>query len=252
MNPADPLSDLTILIPLWNEAAVIEHVLDEIQGAALLSAANVLLLDDGSADSTSDVIRRWRIRNPNPRIGLVSLPHGGKDLALWHGFSVVQTEWLGVMDGDGQYAPEDFSRLIEAARQKGSAAVWGIRVNRHDRGWRLLISQWGRWFKRAIMGACRVTDTGCGIWVARTAYVREVGRLCPHPSGQVHCHLPEFIAAQGGQVGEMPIIHRERYAGQAKFGALNRVWPGLQSLWQGRRLCRRARPGPAGPHPERP
>ena len=118
----------------------------------------------------------------------------------------------------------------------GADAVWGIRGKRCDYGWRLFISRIGRRVKRLMLGHCCVSDTGCGIWVAKACHLRDLRQRCPDPVGQVHCHLPEYIQSRGGKVVERDIEHRARHAGQAKFGAINRIIPGLRSLFQARRL----------------
>lgn len=228
--------DMTILIPLWNEADVVSFLLDDLQADGLPENSSVLLLNDGSTDETAAKIAEWKRRHPAARVQSVDLPHGGKDAALWHGFERAASEWIGMMDGDGQYCPGDFGRLMQRAAESGADAVWGIRTSRHDYGWRLWISKIGRRVKHAFLGPCCVSDTGCGIWIARARHLRDLPRLCPRPVGQVHCHLPEYIQAQGGHVVEMGIRHRVRHAGQAKFGALNRIVPGLRSLFQARGL----------------
>ncbi len=228
--------DMTILIPVWNEEAVVSFVLDDLHAGALPAGTEILLLNDGSTDRTANEIARWKQLHPEARVQAVDLPHGGKDAALWCGFQQVQTEWIGMMDGDGQYCPADFQRLRDRANETGADAVWGIRGKRCDYGWRLFISRIGRRVKRLMLGHCCVSDTGCGIWVAKACHLRDLRQRCPDPVGQVHCHLPEYIQSRGGKVVERDIEHRARHAGQAKFGAINRIIPGLRSLFQARRL----------------
>lgn len=229
-------ADMTILIPLWNEADVVAFLLDDLQAGGLPENTSVLLLNDGSTDETAANVAEWKNRHPAARIRSMDFPHGGKDAALWQGFEQVASEWVGMMDGDGQYCPADFGRLMQRALETGADAVWGIRTARHDYGWRLWISKIGRRVKHLFLGHCCVSDTGCGIWIARAGHLRDLRRLCPAPAGQVHCHLPEYVQARGGTVVEMGITHRARHAGRAKFGALNRILPGLRSLFQARRL----------------
>lgn len=234
---------ITILIPLWNEEAVVPFLLDDLNAGDLPAGAGILLLNDGSSDRTADAIAQWRRLHPAANVQSMDLPHGGKDSALWQGFEQVQTEWVGMMDGDGQYCPGDFRRLLKTAQEHPADAVWGIRGKRCDYGWRLFISRIGRKVKRLALGHCCVSDTGCGIWIAKASHLRSLRQQCPAPAGQVHCHLPEYIQSRGGTVVELDIQHRARQAGQAKFGALNRVLPGLRSIFQARRLVARSAGG---------
>ena len=237
MKGQDGIRDFTLVLPVWNEREVIEPVVQEILSVPELGGIRVLLADDGSTDGSAE--RLDGLARRDGRCAVLHLPHGGKDRALWAAFGRIETEWLGIMDSDGQYDPRDLVAFFRRAEDE-PAAVWGIRARRHDNRWRKIISRAGRLAKRAILGSCTVQDTGCGIWVAQTRYVRDLDALCPEPAGQVHCHLPELIRTRGGRIAEQEIRHRSRLGGQAKYGALNRMGPGLRSLFQARSLLRTA------------
>ena len=229
--------ELTVLIPVWNERDCILGALREFEGLPGLSQVRLLVIDDGSTDGTGLVLDDYS--HQHPQMEALHLPHGGKDRALWAGFQAVHTGWTGMMDGDGQYAPNDFPRLLALAGDTGADAVWGIRLHRRDNALRFLASWIGRTTKHLALGGHVIQDSGCGIWIARTRYLQPIPGVCPAPAGQVHCHLPELIATLGGRVAELEITHRSRHAGRAKFGALNRIVPGLTSLCQAARSRRR-------------
>lgn len=240
-EPTQPAEALTVLIPVWNERDCISNVLQAFEGPSELRQVQLLVVDDGSTDGTGSVLDDYS--RAHPRMTALHVPHGGKDRALWAGFHAVRTAWTGMMDGDGQYDPNDFPRLLAFARDVRADAVWGIRVHRQDHALRFLSSRIGRMTKRLALGGQMVQDTGCGIWIARSQVLQSIPGVCPDPAGQVHCHIPELIATQGGHVAELEIAHRLRPAGQAKFGALNRIVPGLRSLCQaakGRRRLKRS------------
>ena len=228
--------ELTVLIPVWNERDCILDVLREFEGPPALHQIRLLVIDDGSTDGTGPVLDDYS--RAHPRMQALHVPHGGKDRALWAGFHAVRTGWTGMMDGDGQYTPNDFPRLLAFANESQVDAVWGIRLHRKDHTLRFLSSWIGRTTKRLALGGQIVQDSGCGIWIACSRFLQSVPGVCPDPGGQVHCHLPELVASQGGRVAELEIAHRLRHAGRAKFGALNRIVPGLTSLCQAAR-CRR-------------
>jgi len=234
---------ITVLIPAWNERECIVAVLDEFETTPSLAGVKLLVVDDGSTDGTGPLLDEYA--RSHPRMKALHVPHGGKDRALWAGFMAVTTEWTGMMDGDGQYDPKDFPELLHEASIRKADAVWGIRSRRHDHALRFISSSIGRITKRLMLGSRKVRDTGCGIWIARSRYLQPIPATCADPAGQVHCHIPELITAQGGVVEETDIVHRSRHAGQAKFGALNRIVPGLKSLSQAAAARRLLRRGPA-------
>ncbi len=228
------------MLPAWNEEAVIAGTLREVLATPGLEDVAVLVVDDGSTDRTVEVVRE--LAGTEPRLCVESVPHGGKDLAVWHAIRTVSTAWMGLMDADGQYDPRDFPHLMAAAKAAGARACWGQRAQRSDHPWRLLCSRVARAIKRRALGGLAVDDAGCGIWVAQTAFLRPVAEGEPAPAGQVHCHLAELIVVQGGRVIQSAITHRHRAGGQAKFGMWNRLGPGRRSLVQAERLRRRLTP----------
>ena len=232
--------DLTVLIPVWNERDCILTTLRAFEGPAGLQPIRLLVLDDGSTDGSGRMLDLYSCSHPQMKV--LHLPHGGKDRALWAGFQAVRTCWTGMMDGDGQYSPSDFPRLLARAGEDQVTAVWGIRRHRQDNAQRFLSSWIGRTIKRLALGGQMVQDSGCGIWIARSQYLQTIPGVSPAPAGQVHCHIPELIATQGGHVSELAVTHCLRYAGRAKFGAFNRIVPGLTSLYQAAKIRRRLLP----------
>jgi dolichol-phosphate mannosyltransferase len=229
------IEELTVLIPVWNESDCILTTLREFEESPGLQKVRLLVIDDGSTDGTGLVLDDYSIAHP--QMEALHLPHGGKDRALWAGFQAARNVWTGMMDGDGQYTANDFPRLLAFAGKAQVDAVWGIRLHRQDNALRFLSSWIGRTTKRLALGGQMVQDAGCGIWIARSRYLQPIPGVCLAPAGQVHCHIPELIVTQGGRVAELEITHRARHAGRAKFGTLNRIVPGLASLYQAAR-CR--------------
>lgn len=110
-----------VVIPALNEERAIRGVVVE----ALAHCAQVIVVDDGSSDRTSDVIADLaveRIRHTQPL---------GKARALQDGFRrAVELQCDGVltMDGDGQHAAADLPRLLAAAAQYPQHIVIGARL----------------------------------------------------------------------------------------------------------------------------
>ena len=103
------LPSFTLVLPVWNERDVIEPVVSEILDVSALSDAHVCLVDDGSSDGSAEILNR--LANRYNSCTVLHIPHGGKDRALWEAFSTVQTEWVGIMDADGQYDPGDIAKM---------------------------------------------------------------------------------------------------------------------------------------------
>lgn len=112
-----------IVIPAYNEATVIQYVIDEIQSAG---DYRIIIVDDGSKDNTGNVVSK----NHN----VLYLRHKlnrGKGAATKTGIMAANMMGAGVvvtMDGDGQHDPADIERLIQPIRNKDFDVVLGSRL----------------------------------------------------------------------------------------------------------------------------
>ncbi len=108
------------LIPAFNEAA---HIAEVVRGAAQ-HVQEVLVIDDGSCDGTSEIARKAGANC------LRSHANSGKASALRMGIAFAkEREFTHVLfcDGDGQHATDDIPALIQAASETGADLVIGAR-----------------------------------------------------------------------------------------------------------------------------
>lgn len=133
---------LSIVIPLYNEAAGIAAFHDEILMPVLRKDARekyeIIYVNDGSDDETLEIITRTAEKQPNVRV--VNLSRNfGKELATTAGISVSRGDAVLIMDGDGQHPPRLIPEFIEKWRA-GAQVVVGVRAsNSHES----LIKKWG-------------------------------------------------------------------------------------------------------------
>lgn len=110
-----------VVIPAYNEAATLRDVVER----TLKIVATVIVVDDGSVDATASVVRDL------PIVLLHNDSNQGKAASLWRG--IRHALQIGVhavitLDGDGQHAPEDIPRLIEASHAHPRHIIIGARL----------------------------------------------------------------------------------------------------------------------------
>ena len=246
--------DLSIIAPAHNEqdnvAGLVADVESAMQGRQI--AFELIVIDDGSTDATRRRLLEHAVGRPWMRVfAMLRTPAGrgnGQSAAFHAGIRQAQGELIALMDADRQNDPADLPAMVQKLRDSGADMVQGDRsANRRDTAWRRFSSWVGRTFRRRFLGDT-IRDTGCSLRVFR----REVGLVLPLQYRGMHRFIPVYSRLAGFDVVEMPVRHRPRTAGKAKYGAWNRALPGLRDLLAVRWMRSRIRPTDCEPLEARP
>jgi cellulose synthase/poly-beta-1,6-N-acetylglucosamine synthase-like glycosyltransferase len=116
-----PLPSVTVVIPAYNEVAVIDRTVESVLASDV--PVDVLVVDDGSSDGTADRVRARFGRDF--RVRVVRQRNGGKARALRAGFSMSRSEVVVALDGDTLFEPDTVRRLIEPLIDERVGAVAG-------------------------------------------------------------------------------------------------------------------------------
>ncbi len=179
-----PAQTLTVVLPAYNEEARIGPALDELFGwlrgpgrQALALDAHVMVVDDGSADGTADLVRA-RPEAASGELSLLPVPHGGKGAAVRAGMLRATGDLLVFADADMATPPDQLVPLVAAL---GSAdAAYGSRIQPDGSDMRATQPPWRRALGRAfhllaslwVVGP--VQDTQCGFKGFRAEAARDV------------------------------------------------------------------------------
>ena len=111
---------VSILTPAYNSAAYIEETLASVLGQTY-PHFELIVADDGSTDGTIDVVRRTA--DGDPRVVVISSPHGGPATARNTALTVARGEFCALLDSDDVWMPEYLSEQLEIARRFPAAGV---------------------------------------------------------------------------------------------------------------------------------
>jgi cellulose synthase/poly-beta-1,6-N-acetylglucosamine synthase-like glycosyltransferase len=113
---------VTVLIPAFNEEKVIVTTVERIL-ASHYRNLEVLVIDDGSKDHTAYIARSHFMRDR--RVGVISVPNGGKAAALNVGLANARGDVVVALDADTQFNPDTISRLVRWFEDPHVGAVAG-------------------------------------------------------------------------------------------------------------------------------
>jgi len=240
---------LSVVTPAHNEEANLRPLMAQIAGALdpLAMPYEIVVVDDGSTDSTPRLLRELMAEYTRLRpLRMSNTPAGrghGQSAAFHAGFRAARGAIIAVLDADLQNDPADIPAMLEIMRASKADLVQGDRSHARADNLKRKFSSWvGRVFRRRLLGDA-IRDTGCSLRVMR----REVALALPLEYRGMHRYIPVTARRLGFAVVEMPVNHRPRVAGVAKYGMWDRALPGLADCLAVRWMFNRRRPTHAVP-----
>jgi glycosyltransferase involved in cell wall biosynthesis len=215
------MPDLSILIPVHNEQGNLSQLINEIMQAMVRAAPvpdyEIIVVDDGSTDSTRSEILPLMDQAGVLRV----IGHGrraGKSAALKTGFDAARGTWIATLDGDGQNDPADLAQLWgEIAAGPANVIYAGVRKRRNDGLVKKLTSRSGNAIRRrALRDTAR--DSGCGFKVLPAALAKALPYF-----DNMHRFLPALAGRHGYGVRETMVNDRPRVHGRSKYGFFDRA-----------------------------
>jgi len=204
--------DISLVIPVFNETENLEELHRELIGALEKTGRpfEVILIDDGSTDSSWTVLRS--LQQKDGRVKLIRLRRNfGQTAALAAGFDHARGEIIISLDGDLQNDPNDILALIQKI-EEGYDIVSGWRRRRKDkfltrRVPSIIANSLISWLTRV-----RLHDYGCTLKAFRSEVIKNVKLY-----GELHRFIPAIASQLGVRISEVEVNHRPRKHGKSKY-----------------------------------
>lgn len=220
---------LSLVMAAYNEESGIQTAVAEACDvlAGLHYDFEVIVVDDGSSDTTPQLVEQAAMIHPAVRL-LRHSENRGYGAALRTGFEAARCELVAFTDADGQFDLEDLERLVELTDRYPVAV--GFRMDRQDSRRRRFLS-WGyNRLVRFLLGT-GVRDCDCALKVFR----REVlPYLLPESAGfLVNAEMLCRARRLGVAIAEVSVRHRPRRHGSSKVSLFDipRTLTRLLPLW---------------------
>jgi glycosyltransferase involved in cell wall biosynthesis len=207
--------DISVVIPLLDEQESLQELYDWI---AKVMQSNrylyeIIFIDDGSTDTSWDVIEKLTQENPTVK-GIRFQKNYGKSQALDAGFEIANGNVVITMDADLQDNPEEIPELYDLIVTQNFDLISGWKKKRFDNIiTKNIPSKLFNAVARKTSGL-KLHDFNCGL----KAYKNEVIKAVK-VSGEMHRYIPVLAKNQGfTKIGEKVVQHQARKYGETKFG----------------------------------
>lgn len=198
---------LTVVIPVYNEAATVVSVIERV--ASLEVDKQIILVDDGSTDGTSEVLAAYIGRD-----GFEVILHPvnqGKGAALQSGFQRAQGDIVIVQDADLEYDPRDILSVIAPILDGRSDVVYGSRYLANCNQDPSMIHRLGNWLLTQFsnwMTSNRLTDMETCYKAIRRSVLQSI-KIEQRRFG-FEPEITAKLAVRGHRILEVPVSYRSR------------------------------------------
>jgi undecaprenyl-phosphate 4-deoxy-4-formamido-L-arabinose transferase len=211
---------ISFVIPLYNSAATIASVVRDIEALTIEGGHEVVLVNDGSADATTEVCRGL-VRTA--RIPITFVDHArnfGEHNAVLTGWRHARGAYIVNLDDDGQNPPDEAVRLWQHARREGLDVVFGHYETKRHSPWRNA----GSWFTNRMTDWALDKPPGFYLSSFRcvSSFVTKqvIGYEGPYP------YIDGLLLQVTQRIGSITVRHAERRAGESGYTLrrLIRLW----------------------------
>lgn len=205
---------LSVVVPVYNERATVLEVLTRVRSVAIPADLEIVVVDDGSSDGTTDLLRSLRT-GPELVVDFAST-NRGKGSAVRRGIALTTGDYILVQDADLELDPSDYGALLAAASRGPGDAVYGSRFLGRRPNW------WSHhyWANRALTALTNLlfgtalTDMGTGFKLFPAGLLKTV-RL--ESSGfDFDAEVTAKMLRMGVRLAEVPVGYRPRTVTEGK------------------------------------
>ena len=210
---------LTIGIPCYNESITVGKVITDFR--AVFPEARILVIDNASTDNTSEIARAHGAE-------VAREPRKGKGYAVQRLFSMTESEYLIMVDGDDTYPAEEAMKLIETIEREGGDTVVGRRTSQEDAAFKTAHT----WANMALCGlienifSAKCGDLFSGYRLFTRAFYRNIPMLAK--GFEVETELAIQTIDKGFVQRNVDIRFRSRPEGS--FSKLNTFSDGIRVI----------------------
>ncbi len=211
---------LSIFFPAYNDSGTIASLVITARATAqaLTDDFEILVVNDGSADHTAEIVDE--LAHTYPEVRAIHHPKNrGYGGALRSGFAGATKDLIFYTDGDAQYDPAELA-LLWPHMTAGVDVVNGYKISRSDPMHRIIIGRVYHHTVKLLFGL-KVRDVDCDFRLIRRSVFDRIA--LQHNSGVICLELMKKLTDAGCVIAEVPVHHYHRAFGKSQFFNFRRL-----------------------------
>lgn len=219
---------VSIIIPVYNEFRTLGQVLERVCAAPLPAGCSkeIVVVDDGLTDGTTQFLAETA--RGGIIVGHYSRLNAGKGAAIRAGIAQASGDILLIQDGDLEYDPNDYARVLEPIVRGDADVVYGSRFLGNPRGMAFMnrVANWILTASANVLYSAAITDEATACKAFRASVLRRVDLQCVRFE-----FCPEVTAKLrrlGYRIYEQPVSYNARGIADGKK---IRARDGFEALW---------------------
>jgi dolichol-phosphate mannosyltransferase len=209
------MNDVTVVMPVYNEEACINEVIDDWKAALdkLQISYNLLILNDGSRDNTAGELGK---QQGNPNVTVINKENSGHGPTILTGYhlAVENAGWVFQVDSDNEMRAEHFQKLWN--ERHGFDAVFGIRSARDQALPRRIISAISRMAVNLCYGR-GVQDVNCPFRLMRATTLKKALQHIPADTFAPNIAIAGLFVFTRRSVKNIAVPHSNRQTGEVSI-----------------------------------
>jgi len=205
---------LSIIIPTFNEKTTIEEILKRVIRAPVLDyQKEIIIVDDGSTDGTTDILKNLR-----EELDFIYIKHpknSGKGAAIKTALKEVTGDLALIQDADLEYNPDDYQNLLEAFNQSGSVVYGSRNINPQKKSYfHYFLGVKFLTFLTNLLFKAKLTD----VYTCYKLFPASLIKSIPLNSQgfEFEAEITTKILKRGVKIKEIPIDYQPRKFSQGK------------------------------------